>query len=659
MILLRDYANLTERELLTKWWKNRVKVVVKDDHGETLETDSYVLMVNWYGLSIHRAYNKIPYSIQEIFQAKVWNDKTIQRPINWFLQNQLMPLIDDPVETDRIKQMIYEWQIKLNNFLHFFGQGAEISALGYDILDVMDHPLMKSIKERIHSLEITIDEGEAEFKSLILEHEDFDSNTFALLARTGSVSVNQGFQTVIIRGSVFDLNNQILPNPVEASFADGLVNLADALGESKAAGKSLISNGRALEDSEWFHRKLHIVTSVVTDLHHQTDCGTTFTVPIKVLSRDMLSAMKGKYIVEEGKLVLLTDQTIKRYHKGDVLNMRSVKGCLTHKPGEPCGVCYGKMKASIPYNVIMMKSANPGMYSATAIAERIGQALLSTKHFMRHTQTIPFFVKPTDADVISSDTNYIFLNKEMCRKGTKVILDGLIGSELSDFRNLESLDEINFDQLRTFPSVAFEYETEDPMTEGIAITQRNITTSVSSRSARMSREFIEYAISKGWEKDKKLITVDLSDYRSEDPLFFLPYVHEDLDQYRRQIEGFVSFSNRNNAWKQREITPEIFGEVLGEMWSLVNRKFAGINIIHSEIILYSLLTRDPFNGLYRIPRGDEPQYFSAFTHCINNRGIGTLAIYQKQNQILESPETYDIKERQGGAFECYLAPAVL
>ena len=254
MILLRDYANLTERELLTKWWKNRVKVVVKDDHGETLETDSYVLMVNWYGLSIHRAYNKIPYSIQEIFQAKVWNDKTIQRPINWFLQNQLMPLIDDPVETDRIKQMIYEWQIKLNNFLHFFGQGAEISALGYDILDVMDHPSMKSIKERIHSLEITIDEGEAEFKSLILEHEDFDSNTFALLARTGSVSVNQGFQTVIIRGSVFDLNNQILPNPVEASFADGLVNLADALGESKAAGKSLISNGRALEDSEWFHR---------------------------------------------------------------------------------------------------------------------------------------------------------------------------------------------------------------------------------------------------------------------------------------------------------------------------------------------------------------------------------------------------------------------
>lgn len=659
MILLRDYANLTERELLTKWWKNRVKVVVKDDHGETLETDSYVLMVNWYGLSIHRAYNNIPYSIQEVFQAKVWNDKTIQRPINWFLQNQLMPLIDDPVETDRIKQMIYEWQIKLNNFLHFFGQGAEISALGYDILDVMDHPSMKSIKERIHSLEITIDEGEAEFKSLILEHEDFDSNTFALLARTGSVSVNQGFQTVIIRGSVFDLNNQILPNPVEASFADGLVNLADALGESKAAGKSLISNGRALEDSEWFHRKLHIVTSVVTDLHHQTDCGTTFTVPIKILSRDMLSAMKGKYIVEEGKLVLLTDQTIKRYHKGDVLNMRSVKGCLTHKPGEPCGVCYGKMKASIPYNVIMMKSANPGMYSATAIAERIGQALLSTKHFMRHTQTIPFFVKPTDADVISSDTNYIFLNKEMCRKGTKVILDGLIGSELSDFRNLESLDEINFDQLRTFPSVAFEYETEDPMTEGIAITQRNITTSVSSRSARMSREFIEYAISKGWEKDKKLITVDLSDYRSEDPLFFLPYVHEDLDQYRRQIEGFVSFSNRNNAWKQREITPEIFGEVLGEMWSLVNRKFAGINIIHSEIILYSLLTRDPFNGLYRIPRGDEPQYFSAFTHCINNRGIGTLAIYQKQNQILESPETYDIKERQGGAFECYLAPAVL
>lgn len=658
MILLREFANKKEWEVL-QWWNDRLAVEVQDDFGEVLKTDTYSLMMSWYGLSIHRDYDKMPYSIHELCNTKIWNDKEFCKPIEYFLQ-QLMHVVSDPCEINRIKERIYEWQIKLNNFLSAFGEGGEISALAFDVTDVKNHPVVVSIQDRIISGDINIDEGEGEFKEFLLKNPDIENNTFAMLARTGAVSVNQGYQLVVTRGSVFDLNNQILPNPVVPGFAEGIANLADALGENRSAGKALISNGRALEDSEWFHRKLHITTSVVLDIKHQDDCGSTITVPMKITSSDMLRSMRGKYIVDaDNKLVLLDNNTIKNFKRGDVIQMRSVVHCLSHETGKPCGVCYGKMSASIPYNTIMLKSANPGMFSATVIAERIGQALLSTKHFMRHTVTIPFVVRPIDKDLITTDGDYVYPVKDFCRKGTRLILDGIISNELSDLRNLETLDEINYDQLRTFDSVAIEYETEDLMVGGVGLTQRTVNTSVSSRSARMSRELIEYAIKKGWERDKKQLYIDLSEFNNDDPLFFLPYVHEDLDQYRRQIESFVSFSNRNPAWKRREVTPEIFGEVLTEMWELVNRKFAGINIVHSEVILYSLLTRDPDNGLYGLPAGDEPRYFSAFTHCINNRGMGSLLVYQKQPQVLESPDTYGIKERQATGYEGYFTPGVI
>ena len=134
-------------------------------------------------------------------------------------------------------------------------------------------------------------------------------------------------------------------------------------------------------------------------------------------------------------------------------------------------------------------------------------------------------------------------------------------------------------------------------------------------------------------------------------------MHEEFDQYRSQIESFLSFSNRNDAWLKREVNEEIFGETLGELWMLVNRKFSGINQIHSEVILSALLATNPSEGLYRLPVGMETRYFVPFSQGIENRGMGGLYIYQKQNSVLERPSTYGVKERQGGLMEAYMAMA--
>ncbi len=652
---LREFSDLTERDVLL-WVKPCRKITLVDDHGNTLATDSYDLALSWYGLAIHRAYPQFPYHIKEVIHTSIYNDHYLQKPINYFTQRTLMHHVDDPLETDYLKQMLYVWKIKLNNFITVLGQSGVLSATADDVREVMDFPAIKAIKEKLNNREITIDEAEVEFKTVILNPDNLPDNTLALLCRTDGVKVNQAFQTVLVRGNVFDLNNQILPNAIDAAYAEGITNLADSYGESKSAGKSLISNGKALEDSEYLHRKLHLTTNVVTSINHTQDCGSTTTVPIKLLTSDNAEALLGKYALIKDELVLLDFDNIKQFKKGDTVNIRSIAYCRNPSSGTICGKCYGKLKASIPFNVIMWRSANPGMFSSTVLAERIGQALLSTKHFLRNTITIPFTIRDSDKTIITTDDlgDTIFLHADLCKKGTTLILDNSFLAELVDLKNLESLEDLNEDRLRTFNDVTISYEIEDPMIGGVTKTQQTVSTSVSSRSARMSKELVEYIVKNNWEVEKKTLLVDLTNYDVRNPLFILPYVHEDLDQYRKKIEAFVSFTTRNGSWIRRPLTPEYIGETLNEFWLLINQKFKGINILHPETILYALMAKDPSNGLYGLPVGDEPRYFIPFTQCIKNRGMGTLCIYQEADEVLEDPKSYDIKQRQAGHCETFL-----
>lgn len=656
-VSLREFANRSEVEVL-EWLNQPYKVKLTDDEGQVLETNTYDLMISWYGLETHRHYNELPYQIKEVVKCEAYADSDLQAPINHF-QEILSEIVDDPVEVDKIKRIDYAWQTKLNNFLVIFSQRGVVSASARDVQEVMDMEVISDIRTRYYDGKITIDEAEAEFKVAILSHPSLDNHNFPAMARTGDVSVNQGFQLMITLGNRFDINNSIFPNPIKPSYGEGIVNLADIIAENRSAGKALVSNGKALEDSEWFHRKLHLLANVVTGIQHQHDCGTTTTIPIKITSKAILRSLAGKYYYdeEEEKFLPMNRRRMKKFNLGDIVHCRTIEYCRS-PGGTPCGVCYGKMKAMVPYNVIMQRSANPGMLSATAIAERIGQSLLSTKHFMRHTVTKPFVVCIGDDPYITTDGDNIFLTKTMVQEGTYLVFPSSMVKELSDLSSIENLDDINEEMLTNFGNATFQYKIEDPMVPGTFSEQTiHVTTTVSSRRARMSKELIDYVIENGWERDRKDILIDLSKFNHEDPLFFLPYVHEDLNQYRLEIEQYLALTRRNNIWKSREVTPEIFSETLNEFWTLINRKFEGFNIIHAETLLYCITAKDPERGLYGLPEGDEPRYFAPFKHCIENRDFGNFIIYQGQIKVLENPKSFQIPNRQPSALGAFVKNA--
>lgn len=660
---LREFAELPESKILL-WRGLRLPCLVTDDAGETLHTDTYEMMLSWYGLSVHREMEKIqsfPYLINEIIQCEFYNNNTLKQPIDNYLK-RFMPFNQHPVIVDRIKILVWVWQNKFNNFLTVFTERYAISARAEDIVELVDSEFIQDLRQRIIFGEITINEGETEFSTWILKDEEYEHNNIVMLSRVGGVSINQGYQTIVMRGAVFDLNNRILPNPIFDSYSEGIVDHADSLGESRGSGKALLSNGAALQNSEWFHRKGRLFASVVHGISHEQDCGSNVLVPFKVTSYDLLLALQGKYIKlnpEDEVLTLATPEYLKSLTLPITLWARDSAFCLSHDPAQPCPTCYGAMVTGIPYNVITKRYANVGGWSATAIIKDIGQGLLSIKHFLRNTVAVPFVVNPRDVKVISSNKHEIFLKKELVDPGTELILDAKLIKELSDMRGLDSLENVSDDKLSYFTEVTLRYLIDDPMNDGKAVVQQPVNVSVSNRKAIMTSDMLDYVLRVGWEqRDKKFISVSLSEWNFLLPMFKLTNTHEDLDYLRKEVENFMKFSNRNSKWLSQPVTPELFGETVTELWKLINTKFKGHNIIHTSTLLYSLLSTDPENGCYSIMNGHGTKYFSSYERNLFNRGAGTAFLFNDPQKLLNTPEWFLVKDRMNGPSEAYWQHAV-
>jgi len=660
---LRDFANIPE-EMMLRWRGFRMRCEVTDDEGITVLTDTYMLMLSWVGFIIHRKYNEVPYSVKELIPSNVLGDvravsydnDTNAIPIENILR-RIGPNIHDPREIDSIKLLIHIWQNKLNNLIVVMSEASVISATAESVAELMEDPGIMEIRDDILNKRITIDEGEERFGPYVRESPTLNHNTMALLARTGGVSINQAYQTSVIRGGVFDLSNAIMPNPVLVPYAHGITNLADSLGERNAAGKSLTTNGKALKDSEWFHRKARILTSVITSIDYLVDCGTKVCVPLKIANMQMAMMLQGKYRrLENGDLELIDSNSVWKIKPGETIWVRSVTFCDSARSGVPCGICYGMMKSSIPYNVMMHKSANVGMWSATAICNPMGQGMLSTKHFIRNATTRVFEPVAKDRDIISSNGDEIFLQSELCTPGSELILRSDIVGILSDIRSLDVLDNLSLDKLPHFQEVTFRYEIEDIMMGGTTVQQHAAKTSVSARKARFSLEFLKYMLDHGWRTEgKKHISIDLSEWTTTSPIFTLPYTREDLDMHRARVENFITYNKRNAAWKAQVVTPKVFGEVWAEYWSLINQEIRGINMVHVENVLYSTIVRDPGNYDCSLANRNTPKYFASYDTVINGRGMGMLMVYEKQQNVLNEPRTFMMKNRQGGVLECFFA----
>lgn len=667
-IKLREFANLSCLSML-QFTERRVKTEVVDDKGDTVITDTWMLALSWFSLVVHRYYNEEPYYIDELAllnakegcQAFI-DDDTLKVPIDNFLE-RLMPKYDDPVFYDFIKQLIFTWHNQVHNYLCIKSETGVVSARAMDVVHCYRHPPVADLKKRVAEGKTNLADAAKEFETIMMTDPAFDKSVFGLLYRTRSVNPTQSFQLVIARGDVFDLNNVILPNTVMSSYADGITNLADSLGESKAAGFSLISNGSALQDSEWFHKKIHNVSQVVQGVRYQTDCGSTTGPVLKIISKEFKKSLAGRWrINDDGTTTLLTYEELKKIETGDIIRIRDVAWCHhAGRDGKPCSICFGKMESALPYNPYTQKSAVPGLFYGSTFAEPIGQSILKTKHRIGSATAVGFKVNRQDVDYITTDEHgdYIYFHKGILNEESDpyIILDKETQQDFSDFQFMDNIEDLDASRLRTYEAIKLRVNIVNPMFDNRKATHYpTIVTTVASRDARMTKPFIEYLLSKPMEEEGRTFKISLKDFDFKEPAFELPQVNEDLDAYRKRVETFLKFPNINRRWDVK-VTPELHGETMIAFWKVVDEKYKGANIIMHSIFLWACMARDPENLDFGIPIGDEPRNFISLHDAVLSRGLGNTLLYGWQGSaLLGSPINFLIKNRQGGALEAFIHP---
>lgn len=666
-IKLREFANLSCLGML-QFTERRVKLEVVDDHGEKVITDTWMMALTWFSLVVHRRFNDEPYCVDEVALLKsvkgrqaFIDDDLLKKPIDNFL-GRLMPKFDNPVFYDYIKQLVFTWHNQCHNYLSVKGEVGVVSARAVDIVHVYRHPKVADLKRRVNEGITSQADAGKEFEQIMMTEPEFDKSVFGLLYRTRSVSSVQSYQLIISRGDVFDLNNVILPNTVKSSYADGITNLADSLGDSKGAGFSLISNGSALQDSEWFHKKIHNLSQVVQGIQFQTDCGSTTGPVLKLISKEFKKSLAGRWTINpDGTNTLLTYAELEKLETGDTIRIRDVAWCHFSKGGKPCSKCFGKMESALPYNPYTKKGAVPGLFYGSTFAEPIGQSILKTKHRIGTATSKGFVVQRADADYITTDESgdFIYFHKDILNDESDpcIILDKDTQQDFSDYQFMDSLDDLDATRLRTYESIKLRINIVNPMFDNKkAVHYPIIVTTIASRDARMTKTFIEYLLSKPMEEEGRTFKISLKDYNFKEPAFELPQVNEDLDAYRRRVEGFLKFAHVNRRWDVK-VTPELHGETMIAFWKVVDEKYKEANSIMHSIFLWSCMARDPENLDYGIPVGDEPRNFISLHDAVLNRGLGNSLLYGWQaSALLGHPNNMMIKNRQGGGLEAFMHP---
>lgn len=663
---LRKFANLNLIEVLDMT-ERRYRIQVVDDAGEKVITDTWLLAMNWFSLVVHRHFDAEPYCIDEVLvlkpkegQQAFVDDSKLKRPIDNFV-TRLVLKYDTPEFYDLVKQLVYVWHNQLHNFMCLKSETAVVSARSMDILHAYKNPKIAEIRRKVKAREMTIGDALPEFDRVMMTDPYFDKCVFGLLYRTRSVSSIQSFQLVVARGDVTDLNSTILPNTVLNSYGDGITNLADSLADSKGAGFSLISNGAALQNSEWFHKKIHNVAQCVVGVRYGNDCGSTKGAVVRIISNEFRNALQGKWrIKEDGTQVLLFGKELESIKVNDVVKIRSVAWCHHGRTGKPCSRCFGKMESALPYNRYTGKAAVPGLFYGSTFAEPIGQSILKTKHRIGSASTVGYTVDPIDRDFISTDEegDFIFFNDEILNAEANpyLILDKDTQQDFSDFSFMESLDELDSNRLRTYESITLQVSIPNPMfPDKPAIHKPIINTTVASRDARMTMTFVEYLMGKPIEEDGRTFKISLKDWDSEHPAFELPQVNEDLAAYQQRVENVFSFEeikNRSDYW----IDEERHGELLVGLWKVVDEKYSNANIIIHDIFMYSCMARDPDDLNYGLPAADDPRKMVTLHDSILLGGMGNALLYGYQRfSLLQDPSRYLIKNRKGGPLNSFLS----
>lgn len=442
--------------------------------------------------------------------------------------------------------------------------------------------------------------------------------------RCGQLNRYQVPQTIYSYGIRTDINDSIITKLVLGNALDGLNNIHEFAIESLAAKKSAVYNHTAVSQSQYFGRRMHLVTSSLVRIY-DGDCGSTQTVDFLVTTERKHNLI-GKNIVDDnGKLVTLTADNVSDY-VGKVVHMRSPMTCRYRRG--ICETCGGKI-----YNNINRKT-NLGILAALHVIENVTQKILSAKHLVK-TSSILYVLPPKLKDHIFSmaNTSEIRWTGEFLRRN-KGFTEGYweLGIPYSGFSNFndvnlirdEGVDERNISYIKTI------YIRNGEHVEEFNMKNDKITPSLSMPMLRHIRNNYDKLV-----KEQGCIWIPLKGTESI-PIMITTVINDNMLEYVKLVDTMFRTDVckfRTNADALQDVSNLIYSKV-------------DVNIAHIETVLKAFQITSPND--YRIPCVTDTNdvHFAVEKDILRYRHVGSMLAYEGLGKYLSSPDTYTVKKQK-------------
>ena len=625
------------------------------DDSVTLVTTNKKALYSRYFWRFHEIYNRLPLTFNHYVDSVLKNE-----PLNSNTHIKLLTSIskdtinfygfEDPKEIENISELIYSITNTIYNDLDKY-TGMYVPTVDLeDFLELSMHPDVEECNDSVEENSVSIERVHNEVMGIISDSKRFPNNSITRAINSRMANANQATQCIAVRGFLTEVDGVILPNPVRSNFTKGLFTLHDYALESRSAAKSLCLAKAPLQDSQYFARRLQLVTMVVDDLY-RGDCGSTDYLEWYVRPRMVedgyvtypgdLKFLKGKNYLDKESNTLRYIEGDETHLEGKVIKIRSVLKCKHEDPHRVCSTCFGKLSVNIN------KYSNLGHISSGTSTRQTSQAVLSNKHFQSSSVA-------TDVFLNSYQTAFFRTNKEksgielLPTLKKKKLLISISKKELSGLLDILESDS------KFFTSNVSNIEVVNVMlSDGKQNINNPIEVKQQNRKAMLTHDFINYISEKGWDiDDRGNFIFDCSDWDFSKTFLVYPETEYSFSDHGKQVAKIIETGLANNV--PRGNSKAAVSNLL-ELHEKVNSKL-NVNLALLETIIYSY-TIPGDDGNYGLSRNaSSTKMLNSPGNLIKNRSLAPQFDYQRAYAACVSPESYFMGDRPDSIMDVFIKP---
>lgn len=629
---------------------------IQFDNGVIANSKKNELIYTTFFWELHRRYPKTPI-LYEHHVASVLNGKLLAMDTHTKLLSRISEDVYmtynlmNPIQMEPIQQLIYEVADNLRNEV---AELAEADIMSIDILDFIEVSEYPTIKNAVDSVQPTYDSIDALYKTVrtCLDTEpELDNNNLALAVRSGLVNANQVNQCIAVIGFRTEVDGAFLPTPVLTNFVKGMYDPYELLAESRSGAKSLYLSDGALQDAEYFARRLQLLCMTIEKIDY-VDCGTTRYLewyvkpPVKnergkVIYAGDLNFMVGKYYLDEESGRLSTIVGNEEHLFGKTIKLRSAIFCQHHDKHKVCEVCFGKLAKNVS------RFVNIGHLSSATMTQQTSQSVLSIKHLDQSssgskivmTELINKFFLATKAG------NALILKESFKDKQLKLKVSSEEAHGLTDVINTDRFENITPHRVSNIDMIEISYvdngkETSVP-----------IYLDQSGRSANFTMEFLKHIKFHRWQTDEaNNFVFTFNDWDFSQAILSIPDVEYSFSEHSSQIAKIIESNMKNITNRANPHSPVA---TLQELFTLVNGKL-NVNIAALEVIIYATMTISKDNS--DLARNHEQPILGIAEQIIKTRSLGAAYAYEDIYLTMTDPRSFFIEDRPDSVMDVFVAP---